>query len=154
MESEFILTSKGKIKSTRLLPVGSNSRSCITQDSEPNTLPTELFRPLSGITGSLHYLAIYLVLHGASTTRSSTRFYMVPPLSGHLPGFTWCLHYQNIHLVSHVASTTRTFTWFYMLPPLPKHSPGFTCCLNYQDIHLVLHVASTTKTFTWFHMVP
>ena len=26
---------------------GSNPRRCITQDSEPNTLPTELFRPLS-----------------------------------------------------------------------------------------------------------
>ena len=39
--------SKGKISCTRkkFLRGGSNPRPCIKQDSEPNTLPTELFRP-------------------------------------------------------------------------------------------------------------
>ena len=42
------VSSKGKIPSTRkiLLRGGSKPRHCITQDSEPNTLPTELFQPL------------------------------------------------------------------------------------------------------------
>ena len=41
------VNSEGKISSTGkiLLRRGSNSRRCIKQDSEPNTLPTELFRP-------------------------------------------------------------------------------------------------------------
>ena len=41
------LNSKGKVPSTGkvLLSGGSNPRRCIAQDSEPSTLPTELFRP-------------------------------------------------------------------------------------------------------------
>ena len=41
------VTSKGKIPSTGkiFLRGGSNPRRCIKQDSKPNTLPTELFRP-------------------------------------------------------------------------------------------------------------
>ena len=41
------VNSMGKIPSTRkiLLRGGSNPQCCIKQDSKPNTLPTELFRP-------------------------------------------------------------------------------------------------------------
>ena len=41
------VNSKGKIPSTGKIPLrgGSNPRRCIKQDSEPDTLPTELFRP-------------------------------------------------------------------------------------------------------------
>ena len=39
------VNSKRKIPSTGRLRGGSNPRTCITQDCEPNTLPTELCRP-------------------------------------------------------------------------------------------------------------
>ena len=46
--------SKGKIPSTRkILLRGSNPQRCIAQDSEPNTLPNELFQPLLCVNG--HY---------------------------------------------------------------------------------------------------
>ena len=41
-ERESMLTLREK---SPLLRRGSTPRRCITQDSEPNTLPTELFRP-------------------------------------------------------------------------------------------------------------
>ena len=47
MESEPMLTPKGKIPPTGRLGGGSNSCCCITQDSKPDTLPSELFRPLT-----------------------------------------------------------------------------------------------------------
>ena len=40
------VNSKGKNPLYRGLRGGSNPHRCVTQDSEPNTLPTELFRPL------------------------------------------------------------------------------------------------------------
>ena len=42
-----MLTPKGKIPPTGRLGGGSNSCCCITQDSKPDTLPSELFRPLT-----------------------------------------------------------------------------------------------------------
>ena len=39
------VNSKGKVPSTRWFRGGCNSRCCIMQDSEPNTLLTELFQP-------------------------------------------------------------------------------------------------------------
>ena len=46
------VNAKAKIPCTGkiLLRGGSNLRRCIRQDSEPNTLPTELYRPLTAIS--------------------------------------------------------------------------------------------------------
>ena len=38
---------------------GSNPRRCITQDTEPNTLPTELFRPREGNLKVTHAVQMY-----------------------------------------------------------------------------------------------
>ena len=45
---------RGKKTVYRRLTGGLNPRRCNTQDSEPNTLPTELFRPRSGEDGNAY----------------------------------------------------------------------------------------------------
>ena len=51
MESEPMLTPKGPNSLYRKLREESSPRRCIMQDSEPNTLPTELFRPRDLVRG-------------------------------------------------------------------------------------------------------
>ena len=65
------VNSKGKVSSTEkiLLRGGSNPRRCIKQDSEPNTLPTELFWPPRLRNNSRHLA--YLLFHRNTQTSAA-----------------------------------------------------------------------------------
>ena len=65
MESEPMLTPREKSplpeKKKIFLRGGSNPRRCITQDSEPNTLPTELLRPRPGFDSRFRRTSFFQV---------------------------------------------------------------------------------------------
>ena len=66
-----MFTPRKKIPSTRWLQAGLNLRCCIIQDSEPNTLPSELFQPCtvsidSGLMRSqslIYHLHLTVMVH-------------------------------------------------------------------------------------------
>ena len=71
MESEPMLIPNKKNPLYRRLKEGSNPRCCVTQDSEPNTPPTELFRPptvrltmVVGVSGRLTKRPVHGVSDG------------------------------------------------------------------------------------------
>ena len=57
------VNSEGKIPSNGgSVSEGSNPRRCVTQDSEPNTLRTELFRPLNKIIIIIIIILIIIII--------------------------------------------------------------------------------------------